>query len=174
MDGRNEMTEQEFRNIVKSLEETVEALQKLVSELPEKDLRWKPSETEFSVLEHVCHLRDIEEEGYAVRIQKLLTEKEPFLPDIDGAKLAEERSYNSQESRPALLGFARARKANVRVLEHLSLDQLKRSGTFEKVGSVSLERLLLMMLEHDQEHLRELSDLSGRLTANHYPRETPW
>ena len=40
------------------------------------------------MLEHVCHLRDIEVEGYAPRLKRILSEDGPFLPDIDGRRLA--------------------------------------------------------------------------------------
>jgi hypothetical protein len=157
------MTDEEFQRIVKSLQKAPETIRQLVSGLPDKGLTSKPSGTEFSILEHICHLRDIEKEGYAVRIEKLLTEVEPFLADIDGNKLAEERVYNQQDFRAALIEFTLVRDNNVHVIEGLTLVQLSRRGILEKVGSVSLERLLLMMRDHDQEHLKELSVLRGRL-----------
>ena len=159
------MTDKEFQRIVKSLRKAPETIRQLVSGLPDKGLTSKPSGTEFSILEHICHLRDIEKEGYAVRIEKLLTEVEPFLPDIDGNKLAEERVYNQQDFRAALIEFTLARNNNVHVIEGLTLVQLSRRGILEK-DSVSLERLLLMMRDHDQEHLKELTDLRGRLAID--------
>jgi len=33
----------------------------------------------FCAIEHVCHLRDIERDGYHVRIRRLLTEDNPSL-----------------------------------------------------------------------------------------------
>lgn len=160
------MTDKEFQRTVKSLQKAPETIRQLVWGLPDKSLTWKPSDTEFSILGHICHLRDIEKEGYAVRIAKLLAEVEPFLPDIDGNKLAEERVYNRQDFRAALLEFTLARENNVRVLKGLTLDQLSRSGIFENAGSVSLERLVLIMREHDREHFKELTDLRGRLATN--------
>src|SRR5713101_7258782 len=106
------MTDKEFHRIVKSLQKAPETIRQLVSGLPDGGLTSKPSGTEFSILEHICHLRDIEKEGYAVRIEKLLTEVEPFLPDIDGNKLAEERVYNQQDFRAALIEFTLARNNN--------------------------------------------------------------
>lgn len=153
------MTDEELQRIVKSLQKTPETLRQLVSGLPDRRLTSKPSDTEFSILEHICHLRDIEEEGYAVRIEKLLIEVEPFLPDVDGNKLAEERAYNQQDFRAALHEFTLARNNNLQVIEGLTLTQLSRRGILEKVGAVSLERLLLMMRDHDREHLKELADL---------------
>lgn len=160
------MTEEQFQTIVESLKKFPETVGQLVSGLPDKVLTSKPHVAEFSIVEHICHLRDIEKEGYAVRIEKLLTEIEPFLADIDGNKLAEERDYNQQDVRAALIEFILARNNNVQVIEGLSLVQLSRCGMFENVGPVTLERLLLLMRGHDEEHLKELTDLRGRLVID--------
>jgi len=38
----------------------------------------------LSELEHVCHLRDIEQDGYHVRIHRMLEESNPSLLSLDG------------------------------------------------------------------------------------------
>src|SRR5436305_15039686 len=89
--------EQEFKTLLDFLAETPQVVRWLSHELTLDELKRKPSDNEFSVLENVCHLRDIEQEGYTVLIDKLLNEDEPVLQDINGAKLAMERAYNSKE-----------------------------------------------------------------------------
>jgi hypothetical protein len=157
------MTDQEFHALIEFLEETPEMVRQLTIEMSERDLRWKPSESEFSALEQVCHLRDLEREGYTERIRKFLTEHQPSLPDFDGGRLAVERDYNQQNFETALQDFASARKENINVAETLSSDQLNLSGVLEGVGEITLGRLLIFMREHDQSHLEELRDLRERL-----------
>jgi hypothetical protein len=161
------MTEQEFRELSEFLEETPGAVRQLTIDMPERDLKWKPSENELSALEQVCHLRDLELEGYGVRIRKLLTETGPSLPDFDGGRIARERDYNSQEFETALRDFARARKDNISAVETLSPDQLNLSGVLEGVGEITLARLLRLMREHDKSHLEELRLLRERLSGQH-------
>ncbi|HEX8843198.1 MAG TPA: DinB family protein [Pyrinomonadaceae bacterium] len=153
------MTAQEFSELVQFLEETPEVVRQLTAGWSEQALRWKPSEDEFSALEQVCHLRDIEREGYSVRIRKILAEERPMLPDIDGSRLARTRHYNSQSFDSALEDFAHARQENIGVIRALPSDQLNRSGALEGVGEITLERLLLLMREHDQSHRDELRGL---------------
>ena len=157
------MTGQEFQDITRFLEETPENVRRAAVGLADKDLRWKPSGDEFSVVEQVCHLRDIEREGYTARIGKLLTENQPTLPDLDGSRLARERDYNSQDFETAFDEFARERGSNVRIIRTLTPDQLKLGGVLEGVGLITLESLLLLMREHDQAHRGELSDLRARM-----------
>jgi hypothetical protein len=157
------MSNEEFQEVINFLEETPERIWQLAAQMAGTDLKWKPTDDEFSVVEQVCHLRDIEREGYGVRIRKLLMENEPSLPDIDGSRLARERAYNSQDFEAAFKEFAEARAENVRVMRTLSGDQLNRTGVLEGVGVITLERLLLLMREHDESHHKELSDLHERM-----------
>lgn len=159
------MTEQEFQEVVGFLEQTPGHIRQLADEMALLDLKWKPSVDEFSVVEQVCHLRDLEREGYSTRIKKLLTENQPSLPDFDGSRIARERDYNSQDFDAAYQEFARERAENVRVMTTLSRDQLNRSGVLEGVGAITLERLFQLMREHDQSHRKELSDLRKRISA---------
>src|SRR5262245_55170953 len=91
------MTLQELGSLLDFLKETAEFVEGMVAELSTNELTWKPSATEFSALEHVYHLLDIEREGYQERIRRLLEEDAPSLPDIDGDRLAQERKYNEQD-----------------------------------------------------------------------------
>lgn len=116
---------------------------------------------EFSAVEHVCHLRDIEAEGYAVRIEQLLREDVPLLRDLDGEALARERRYIEQDPDEALRAFASARARSLELLRGADEEALAREGTFEKVGRVSLAKLVEMMREHDRGHLRDLETLAA-------------
>ncbi|MGH9901619.1 MAG: DinB family protein [Pyrinomonadaceae bacterium] len=158
------MTQPGLREIIKFLGETPEAVRRLSAGLTADQLKWKPTPTEFSFVEHVCHLRDIEQEGYGPRIEKLLNETEPFLPDLDGAKLAEERRYNAQDFEMSLREFTGSRRENLGAVGDLPADNLSRGGTFEGVGPVTLETLIRMMCGHDREHRRALADLRERVS----------
>ncbi|MDT4896080.1 MAG: hypothetical protein QOH25_1157 [Acidobacteriota bacterium] len=157
------MTEQEFQDVVRFLEETPESIRQLTIAFASQELRWKPALNEFSALEQVCHLRDLEREGYAARISKLLTENQPSLPDFDGGRVARERDYNTQDFESACQAFALARAENVRLIKSLLPEQLNRSGVLEGIGAITLEKLLLLMRGHDQSHRKELSELQERM-----------
>lgn len=49
----------DLRGLIDALTETPETVGGLVKDLSEADLRVKESPEEFSVIENVCHLRDI-------------------------------------------------------------------------------------------------------------------
>lgn len=159
------MSVEEFQALVRTLEETPLKVRQLVESLGEGERRWKLVADEFSATESVCHLRDIEEEGYTVRIRRLLEESEPFLSDLDGARLARERDYNNQNMLDALERFARARSGNVAAVRDSQPEEINRHGLFEGVGPVTLGQLLSMMREHDEGHIKELENLHAHLSG---------
>src|SRR2546423_10437328 len=107
------MAQTELQTLLAFLAETPEVVRRLTYALSAEAARRKPTPAEFSALEHVCHLRDIEQEGYSVRLSRLLAEEAPALMDIDGARLARERDYQQQNFASALADFTHARRENV-------------------------------------------------------------
>jgi len=148
-----------------ALRRTPVAVAGLVNGLSGEQIAWKPSPGEFSLLENVCHLRDIEQDGYLVRVRRLLLEDDPELQDLDGDRLAAERRYNEQAIAFAHAAFTQARELTVTTLAGVSEADLRRGGTMDGVGHVTLSSLLEKLSDHDAEHLRLMTDLRARLVA---------
>lgn len=157
----NSMNNEELDEAIKLLEQTPSLVTRSIAQLAPSSLTER-NDDEFSALENVCHLRDIETEGYGERIVRILQEDNPALPDIDGARLAIERDYNKQNVEEALAAFREARLRNLELLTGLSADQLDRVGTLENVGVINLKQLIEMMKEHDQGHVTEMAIIQRR------------
>ena len=157
------MSADELGQLLDILAATPANIQRLIDDVSDEQLRRRRSEGEFSIVENVCHLRDIEMEGYARRINQILTEDRPFLSDVDGGRLAIDRKYNEQDAHQALDAFSRARAENTAVLTKLELEQLSREGTLEGAGNIKLEGLLFMMRDHDGSHLRDIEQIRQQL-----------
>ena len=155
------MTREELDELIESLEQTPVEVALLLDQISPNEQRIKNGD-EFSALENICHLRDIEIEGYTQRILRILQEDIPSLADIDGGRLALERDYNNQDASVALEVFTTARKRNIEQLRRVIPEQTAREGNLEGVGVISLAKLLEMMLEHDQGHVIELSVILRR------------
>ncbi|HEU4478641.1 MAG TPA: DinB family protein [Pyrinomonadaceae bacterium] len=155
------MTREELNELIESLEQTPVEVSLLLDQISPNDQRIKNAD-EFSAVENICHLRDIEIEGYSKRILQILQEDAPLLADIDGGRLAVERDYNNQDASKAFEAFTMARKQNLEQLRRVTPEQTAREGNLEGVGVISLAKLLEMMLEHDQGHVIELSVIQRR------------
>lgn len=133
----------------------------LVAVEPE-DLLARPGEGEFSLVEHACHLRDLEREGFLVRVRRMLSEDCPDLQLFDGTAVAAARDYPAQDPREAARDFAGTRREVVALLEPLGADDLRREAT---IGGrrISFADLVAMMVEHDREHREEIERLMDSL-----------
>lgn len=122
--------------------------------------REAPAGGGFSLVEQAWHLADLEGEGFALRIERLLRETEPFLPDFDGARLARERDYRSRGLEEGLSAFASARAGTLARLRAVPPEAWTRAGTQEGVGRVTLADIPRRMLEHDDAHRAEIAELA--------------
>jgi len=145
-----------------TLRETLERLgampafvEAALHEAGEENLGLRPSGEIFALVEQACHLRDLEREGYLVRVRRMLGEKEPVLDAFDGQAVAATRDYARQDAHAAAQDFAAARRELVAVVGALSPDDLGREATFGG-ERITLAQLVGMIDAHDTEHREEI------------------
>ena len=125
-----------------------------------------PSEP-LSAVGQICHVRDIEVDGYHVRFHRTLTESNPALASIDTDALAKERAYATSSDDAALIAFRAARNKTVALLASLSPEQFNRQASLEGYGALTLRSLVHYLCSHDQQHLAGLQWLLGKIEASH-------
>ena len=155
----------EFLETIAFLAQTPQHVITLIGGVSGENTRIRPADNTFSAVEQACHLRDIEQEGYLWRAKRMLAEDNPLLDDLDGAKLARERDYQSQDLAHALRAFASARHATLALLLNATPEQRARRGRFGDTKEITLVELAAMMHTHDSEHLVELEALHKMLAA---------
>ena len=114
----------------------------------------------FSLTEQACHLRDLEREGYLVRVRRILAEEAPQLAGFDGDAVARERDYPAQDARRAAREFSAARAELVALLESVDVASAQRTAVFEG-RRITLAGLVEMIEEHDRGHREEIAALAG-------------
>ena len=122
-----------------------------------------PGET-FSLREQLCHLRDLEIEGYQRRFQRTRAEDCPVLESVDGYALATERRYAETDPVAALAAFAAARRETLAMIRGFSVAELRRPADFAEYGRVTLAGLVHYLSAHDRQHLASIHWLIGRMT----------
>ena len=155
-------------DLLNELEDMPRQVERALRLVPDDRLAWRPaswggcpSET-FSALEQVCHLRDIERDGYQVRIRRMLEEPDPSLDSLDSYQIARERRYESEDLGAALAAFREARAATVQQLRAVGDVELARTGEFAEYGRLTLRGLVHYLRSHDQQHLAGLQWLAGK------------
>ena len=141
------------------------------AQFPENRRHWAPASWDgvpseaLTAVEQLCHVRDIEIEGYQRRIERTLEEDNPLLPSIDTDALARDRRYGDSNADEALAGFRAARRRTLDILERLTPAQLDRPAMFEGYGPVTLRGLVHYLCSHDQQHLAGLQWLLARIDS---------
>jgi hypothetical protein len=132
----------------------------LLEGIPASRHRLRPPAGGFSLTEHLCHLRDLEREGFLLRIRRIVDEDMPELQEIDGTTLAEERGYQAQDLGEAWQGWRAAREETVAALRGALPVHGQRTGIFGGFGVVTLETLAEGIAAHDEQHWGELGALA--------------
>lgn len=127
-----------------------------------QNLLFQPAPGEFSLVEHACHLRDVDREAFLVRVRRMAAENAPALQPFDGGAIAAARDYRRQDARIAAQEFAAARRELVGMLAPLTGEDMARAGTFGG-APVSFADVIAMMVEHDRVHREEIEHLIDRL-----------
>ncbi|HEV8269363.1 MAG TPA: DinB family protein [Thermoanaerobaculia bacterium] len=148
--------------LLATLRRTPDDVAALARKVAEPALRTRRSPDEFSALENVWHLRDIEALGFLMRIRRLLSEEKPYLADVDGARLAVEGRYNERDLEAGIESFRAARYASLAAVEAAGPGRLGVGGEMEGVGPITLRELLGRMVDHDRGHVGELEGLIGK------------
>jgi hypothetical protein len=155
----------------RALEAFPEALEAHYAAVPDDFKNWAPSSWQgvpsepFTAIEQICHVRDIEVDGYQVRFRRTLDERHPALPALDGEALARQRRYAAANAAEVLAAFRAARSKTLGLLAALSPEDFARTAIFEGYGPVSLRSLVHYLCSHDQQHLSGLQWLLGKIEA---------
>ncbi|MFC3714216.1 DinB family protein [Sphingoaurantiacus capsulatus] len=123
-----------------------------------------PSEP-YTAIGQLCHVRDIETDGYHFRFRRLLDEEQPFLGGVDGDALVVERRYAESDPAEVIAAIRAARAETVDLLSGLDASQLARTGEFEDYGRVTLRAMVHYLASHDQQHLSGLQWLAGKIAS---------
>lgn len=132
---------------------------------------WRPPSWEgipsepFTPIEQVCHVKDIEIEGYHVRIRRMREESNPLLASLDGEALARERSYSKADTAVVFAQFRDARARTLELISQLTPEQFLRAAEFEG-HRVTLRGLVHNLCSHDQQHLAGIQWLLARMAAS--------
>jgi hypothetical protein len=114
-----------------------------------------PPEGEWDAEHIVAHLT-AGEESWLARINLLLSQREPFLPQFGEAaeRRMDELLANSVEEN--LTHFGEVRGQIVSALMSMTLNDWDRAGTHELLGETSITDTVEAIADHDAEHLAQL------------------
>jgi hypothetical protein len=156
---------------IESLSTFPRQLERYFDAIPKSFENWKPDSWEgipsepFSAIEQICHVRDIEVDGYHERFRRALQETDPTLENVDGETLAVERAYAAAEPSEVFAAFRAARAKTLETIASLTAEQFDRTAVFDG-APITVRGLVHMLCSHDQQHLAGLQWLMARIDAS--------
>ena len=148
---------------LETLAATPGALKEALRGVPKKLLLFTPAPGKWSILEILCHMRDMEREAYLERYTRILAEPEPKLPDINGDALAIERDYRGQKAAEILRDWMRLRRESLRLLKKAKPEQWRRAGVHETMGRLTIDELVARHAAgNDTAHLAQIEAIKRR------------
>ena len=157
-----------FAGVVAALAQLPDRLAAYAAHVPAALRPRRPDSTGFSLVEHACHLRDLDA-VFAERIDAVRTLDLPVIASVDGTALAAQRDYLAQPLDAAVAAFRTGRAALCAVAAALDPAQLARCGLRDGIRRMSLDELVRELLDHDRTHVLELDELLAELALPPLP-----
>lgn len=143
--------------ILAVLKSTPAALAALTKKRKDLDWRRRPIHGQWSMLEIMCHLRDVEREVNLVRFELLSTTPNPFIPGVDSDRWAIERNYNEQDDSTVFDDFCSSRGRLLEVVKKYSPDDWMQSVMHSFFGRTTRLELAQFIAAHDRTHLKQMA-----------------
>ncbi|MGA7990890.1 MAG: DinB family protein [Thermoanaerobaculia bacterium] len=157
------MEEFERRRHFETLAATPQALKAAIRGLSKKTLVFTPAPGKWSILEILCHMRDMERDAYLARYRRILAEDEPRLPDLNGEALAIERNYRNAKAAEVVREWLALRRENLQMLRKTGRAQWARAGVHETAGRLTMEDIIRRhAVGNDEAHLGQIEAIKRR------------
>jgi hypothetical protein len=148
----------DLNHLTTQLAYQAEAIRALVQGVPDEEARWKPSPTDWSILEVIHHLYDEEIEDFRRHLDHILYHADGPWPRIDPGGWVTQRRYNEQEPAEMLAKFLAARQESLAWLHSLAAPDWD-AAIAMPWGSLTAGDMLASWAAHDLLHLRQLVEL---------------
>jgi hypothetical protein len=149
----------QIQTYIASLEAGMAAIEALVRGVPEAQAHWKPTPSEWSIVEVINHLYDEECDDFRFRIDQTLHHPEQPLPPIEPGNWAIQRRYNERHLEESLQRFLAARRASLAFLQHLSNEPWDQVVQHPQLTGLRAGDLLVSWAAHDLLHIRQINEL---------------
>ncbi len=143
------------------LNSTPAFLQTATGEIPLSAWSQRSLPEEWSLTEILCHLRDVEVEVNLPRLERLVSETNPFIPGQDTDRWADERQYIHQDGPAALSRFNSARRVFSQMLSALNPDDWQRPAWHAIFGPTTLNEIVSINAGHDRLHVQQILSNTG-------------
>lgn len=142
-------------------EEAPRIVSHLIEGVADETLKRRPAPGKWSVTEIIAHLAD-DEIATSWRYRQMIEHNGERILGFDQDEWARLGGYGSWSAREALELFQGLRKANLRMLAHLSEEEWEREGHHTERGRMMVRELARHMAAHDINHIEQIRRILGK------------
>ena len=146
------------------LRETPDVLPRAIAGLSPQQLRQHERPGKWSITQVLQHLGDTEIVG-AWRFRLILAQDRPTLTGYDQDLWADRLAYADGDPAAALELFTAVRRANLRLLQRATPEDLKRVGLHAERGEESVGHLRSLYAGHDLLHRRQIARIRAVVSS---------
>jgi hypothetical protein len=140
----------------------VGALFGLLSEVQPHHWDQHPDPNEWSIMQVVCHLLESERQVQQPRLQRILTEENPFLVNPPQPPGPREAAPCDTDGLHAAQRFAELRAQTINWLAQLQAEDWQRPARHSIFGLTSLVEMAHFTAQHDRLHINQICQTLGR------------
>ncbi len=141
------------------LEQTPIILEKLLLEVTDEVMQWKPSPERWSISEVLAHLADVEVAAFRERVKAMVEQESPRLEFYDQNAMYAAGKYSGGRPREHLKQFCHERDRTLSWLRYLPAGAAARPGQHSELGRITVADLMHEWAFHDLGHIRQISEL---------------
>jgi uncharacterized damage-inducible protein DinB len=148
------MDEAQFKAHVDALAAFPEELKRQLAGLSDAALRFRPSPDEWSIIEIVGHMTDVDA-IWPGRVRQMLSTDNPQLQRVDN-DVVRQRDYQNKQLGFLLITLAERRAEFVELLRMLRPVQLMRPGLHPTRGPITVADAPAALADHDRGHRAQI------------------
>lgn len=154
------MTAAAIAELTSALEESGLELSRLLKSVADRQ-DYRPDKQHWSFREIAAHLEACQVECILVRIRQIAADAKPTFEfyDNDGW------DFSDRDLRASVHAFNESRHRVIEFARSLSADRWSRTGLHRTFGQITVGDYLRIDLDHDREHLKDLTETIEKLVA---------
>jgi hypothetical protein len=149
------------------LEQSPIIYEKILLDVPDSTMAWKPASDRWSMGEVLAHLADIEV-VFRERARRMATEEMPVLEGYDQNVAYAAGKYSNGPGREQLRKFCHERDRSLSFLRYLPESAAARAGQHSELGRITISDLLNEWAFHDLGHIKQVAEIYR--SSHFYPK----
>ncbi len=153
------MSEVELREHIAAADKSPQRIAAAVSGLSDTILRYKPAPDQWSILEVLGHLADVEI-VYAYRFRQMLADRKPVIAPMDQNAWATRLGYSEESPAELVAAYGLNRHRTLQLLRRLKPGDLEKSAYHPELQrDVTVAEYVAKIAAHGANHLAQIERL---------------